>query len=37
VRARIYTLDSDGKWILGDNKVTIPEGWYVVPPSYVKE
>jgi len=37
VRARVYTLDSDGKWILGDNKVTIPEGWYVVPPSYVKE
>ena len=37
VRARVYTLDADGKWILGDNKVTIPEGWYVVPPSYVKE
>jgi hypothetical protein len=37
VRARVYTLDADGKWMLGDNEVAIPEGWYVVPPSYVKE
>jgi hypothetical protein len=37
VRARVYTLDADGRWMLGDNEVTIPEGWYVVPPSFVKE
>ena len=28
-RARLYTL--------GDNRVEIPEGWYLVPPSYVAE
>ena len=37
VRARVYTLDADGRWMLGDNEITIPEGWYVVPPSFVKE
>ena len=37
VKARVYTLDPDGKWLLGDNEVAIPEGWYVVPPSFVKE
>jgi len=37
VRARVYTLDPDGKWLLGDNEVAIPEGWYVVPPSFVEE
>ena len=31
---QIYTL-INGEWKLGDNRVTIPEGWYAVPPSYV--
>ena len=34
-RARVY-VRVDGEWILGDNCVTVPEGWYVVPPSYVE-
>lgn len=25
----------DGKWTLSDNRVEIPEGWYIVPPSFV--
>ena len=36
-RARLYTLGDDGKWTLGDNRVEIPEGWYLCPPSYVAE
>jgi hypothetical protein len=35
-RARVYTLQQ-GAWTLSDNRVTIPEGWYAVPPSYVSE
>jgi len=35
-RARVYTLQS-GEWILSDNQVLIPEGWYAVPPSFVAE
>jgi hypothetical protein len=27
----------DGDWVLSDNKVIIPEGWYAVPPSFVEE
>jgi hypothetical protein len=23
--------------VLSENRVTIPEGWYCVPPSYVEE
>lgn len=34
--ARVYTLDGQ-EWALSDNRVTIPEGWYCVPPSYVTE
>lgn len=34
--AKVYML-VDSKWILSDNKVQIPEGWYIVPPSYVEE
>lgn len=37
VSARVYTLTSDGEWRLSDNKVNIPEGWYCVPPSFVKD
>jgi hypothetical protein len=27
----------DGVWTLSQNTIRIPEGWYLVPPSYVKE
>lgn len=33
-RVYVYT---DGEWVLSDNKVKIPEGWYCVPPSYVED
>jgi hypothetical protein len=36
MQGQIYTM-VDGKWILSDNKIQIPEGWYIVPPSYVEE
>lgn len=36
VKGRVYVKTADG-WQLGDNQVTIPEGWYCVPPSYVEE
>lgn len=36
-KARVYTLDKSGEWTLSPNEVTIPEGWYAVPPSFVKE
>jgi hypothetical protein len=26
----------DGTWTLSRNRVMIPEGWYLVPPSYVR-
>lgn len=35
-KSRIYSY-IDGKWTLMDNNVDIPEGWYVVPPSFVDE
>lgn len=35
-RARIYVM-TDGEWRLSDGPVTVPEGWYVVPPSYVED
>ena len=35
VRARVY-VRVDGEWILGDNRVAVPEGWYCVPPSFVE-
>ncbi len=34
--AQVYTLQS-GEWRLSPNRVTIPEGWYCVPPSFVEE
>lgn len=34
-RARIYVM-TDGEWELSGNAVTIPEGWYCVPPSFVE-
>lgn len=32
----VYTYE-DGKWVLAENRIKIPEGWYIVPPSFVKE
>lgn len=37
VYGRLYTLGADGSWTLSDNEVLLPEGWYLVPPSYVAE
>lgn len=34
--ARVYCLDQ-GEWVLSENRVVIPEGWYLVPPSYVEK
>ena len=31
----VYTL-SDNGWELSPNTVLVPEGWYIVPPSYVE-
>jgi hypothetical protein len=35
-RARVYAR-VDGEWVLSENRVTIPEGWYCVPPSFVEK
>lgn len=35
-RARVYTLQG-GEWVLSEKPVTIPEGWFAVPPSFVEE
>jgi hypothetical protein len=35
-RARVYSL-VDGEWTLSANRVSLPEGWYLVPPSFVDE
>ena len=26
----------NGEWTLSENSIRIPEGWYLVPPGYVK-
>ena len=31
---RVYRL-IDGDWILSDDRVHLPEGWYAVPPRFV--
>lgn len=36
VRARVYVLDR-GRWTESANRVELPEGWYLVPPSFVEE
>jgi len=36
VRARVYVLES-GRWVESENRVQLPEGWYLVPPSFVEE
>lgn len=35
IRGRVYTR-TDAGWVLSDNAVTVPEGWYCVPPSFVE-
>jgi len=27
----------DGVWTLSGNEIRVPEGWYLVPPSFVSE
>lgn len=39
-KGRIYTLKpgtSPEEWELSGNSVSIPEGYYLVPPSYVRQ
>ncbi len=36
VSGRVYVREA-GEWTLSANKVEIPEGTYIVPPSYVDE
>jgi len=33
---RVYAR-VDGEWRLSQNKVQVPEGWYLVPPSFVED
>jgi len=36
--ARVWIrVDGSKEWVLSGNKVPLPEGWYVVPSSYVEE
>jgi len=35
-RMQVYML-IEGKWIKSSNEIEVPEGWYLVPPSYVAE
>jgi hypothetical protein len=35
LRGRVYAL-VDNEWRLSANAVEIPEGWYLVPPSFVE-
>ena len=35
VTGNVYAL-VDGEWTLSPNRVEIPEGWYLVPPSFVE-
>lgn len=35
-RLRVYHR-VNGEWTLSENRVPIPEGWYLVPPSYVRQ
>jgi hypothetical protein len=36
IKGRVYVREA-GAWVLSANEVEIPEGTYVVPPSYVDE
>lgn len=35
-QARVYAR-VDGEWVLSENRVEVPEGWYLVPPSFVEK
>lgn len=35
-RTKVYSMQDD-EWVLSENKVHLPEGWYCVPPSFVRE
>lgn len=35
-KAKVYAF-MDNEWQLSQNEVCLPEGWYLVPPSYVDE
>lgn len=32
----VYTYENN-EWVLSENRIRVPEGWYLVPPSFVKE
>jgi hypothetical protein len=36
VKARVYLRIAD-EWVLSADPVPVPEGWYIVPPSFVDE
>ena len=36
VSGPVYAKTADGEWQLSANRVEIPEGWYLVPPSFVE-
>jgi hypothetical protein len=36
IHGKVYTFDGTN-WTLSDNDVSLPEGWYLVPPSFVAE
>lgn len=33
-KAKVYAFVG-GEWVLSQNRVEVPEGWYLVPPSFV--
>lgn len=35
MRGHVYAL-LDGQWVPSSTKVSVPEGWYMVPPSFVE-
>ena len=34
VRGRVYVM-IDGEWVLRPDRIRLPEGWYLVSPSFV--
>lgn len=36
VEGHVYTMQ-EGVWTISNNTVKVPEGWYIVPPSFAKE
>lgn len=36
VKVRVYVKDGE-EWILSDNEVTVPEGWYAIAPPPAKK